>query len=362
MENEKKLDNILKKCENCGGNFVFSPISQNLKCENCGSDKAIEKIEGFQKHDYAENSNADDALKNDSWQAENKIMKCATCGATITLSKLEYAKNCPYCGSSYVSEVDELPSLKPDGVIPFAFDKTQASEKFRVGLKKKWFLPNKFKQKPPIDTINGIYVPTFGYDEDTLSSYNGKLETRHTTRDSNGHTSTYSTYQHISGNEKVNFRDYMIETSSNLNQQQFDEIKPYDVSISYNFNQDFIRGYAVEHYDNALANCKVIVDKKIDRDIERSILSHYHYDLVNYLNVSTTRSNEKFAYVIVPTYRVNYEYKKKKYATFMNGQTGKVGGGLPKSAIKITFFVLFLILIAAGIGFLFYYFNSLQMQ
>ena len=42
----------------------------------------------------------------------------------------------------------------------------------------------------------------------------------------------------------------------------------------------------------------------------------------------------------------------------MNGQTGKVGGNVPRSKIKITLFVLMLILIFGGIIFLAYFFGE----
>ena len=53
-----------------------------------------------------------------------------------------------------------------------------------------------------------------------------------------------------------------------------------------------------------------------------------------------------------------YKYKEKTYNTLMNGQTGKVGGNVPRSKIKITLFVLMLILIFGGIIFLAYFFGE----
>ena len=40
-----------------------------------------------------------------------------------------------------------------------------------------------------------------------------------------------------------------------------------------------------------------------------------------------------------------FNYKNKPYVNVMNGQTGKVGGAVPRSAVQITLFTIFLILV-----------------
>ena len=130
---------------------------------------------------------------------------------------------------------------------------------------------------------------------------------------------------------------------------------PYISSDRFEFDNNFILGYSVEYYTDKLSDCKVRADSTIDGIIRNNILSSYHYDRVRYLNISTKRSDEKFAYGILPAYKFTYNYNKKNYVTFMNGQTGKVGSGLPKSKIKITLFVLMIILIIAGIAALIFF-------
>ena len=84
-------------------------------------------------------------------------------------------------------------------------------------------------------------------------------------------------------------------------------------------------------------------------NIKREILSRYHYDRVVSFDMSTAYTNQKYMYYLVPVYKCDYKFKEKTYTTFMNGQTGKVGGGVPRSGVKIFFFVLMWVLIIAGI-------------
>ena len=47
---------------------------------------------------------------------------------------------------------------------------------------------------------------------------------------------------------------------------------------------------------------------------------------------------------MLPMYRINFNYKNKKYSNIINGQTGKVGGNIPKSKFKIALIVIGIIL------------------
>ena len=349
MEKEKIIKADDSSCPSCGATMRYNPEKQKLYCDNCQTCKDIEFEALLMKHDWDEKDRLKD-LKD--FAEETKALKCPNCGANVILNKYEYSKECPYCGSNLVDRSAENSNLAPDGILPFMFSDEVASKLYRDGIKKKWFVPNAFKKAPPTENIKGIYIPSFGYDADTTSNYSGQLATDHTTRDSNGHTHTYTTYQNISGTYKSEQRDILVETSSKINQDQFEKIKPYSMDKSVAFKQGFIMGYTVEAYENSLEECKKIADELMDGIIRSQILSKYHYDRVVYFKMSTEQTNNKYMYYLLPIYKCDYTYKNKKYTTLMNGQTGKVGGGYPKSPVKITFFVLFWILVAIGIVFL----------
>lgn len=344
---EKTVKSNDCSCPSCGAAMKYSPENKSLFCDQCESLKNIPFEKLLEKHNFEDIKKHNTQTK--EWLNETKNLKCPNCGAGVVVNKLEYSSICPYCDSNLVSRDESDNSIAPDGIIPFTFSDTEAAKKYIAGIKKKWFLPNKFKKSPPTENIHGVYIPSFGYDSDTNSAYSGKLATDHTTRDSKGNSRTYTTYQHISGKHKSLQRDVLIETSSKINQSQLAKLLPFNMTESVKFNQGFIMGYTVEHYNETVEVCKLMAEKVMEENITREILSKYHYDRVCYFNLSTEHSNEKYMYYLLPIYRCDYQYKDKKYTTLMNGQTGKVGGGYPKSGVKIFFFVLMWILIIAGI-------------
>ena len=86
----------------------------------------------------------------------------------------------------------------------------------------------------------------------------------------------------------------------------------------------------------------------MEDNIKRVILSKYSYDRVISFNMQTTYSEEKYLYNLLPIYKCDFEYKNKNYTTYMNGQTGKVGGGFPISGWRVFFVVMAFLLLVGG--------------
>ena len=348
-ENTLSISGSNVKCKNCGGNLTFDPVSQDLHCLNCDSHFVFDKNQTQIKHQLIDGKSQDDTAKHNKWASELKIVKCQTCGAEIMLTGLEVSKTCPYCGSDYVSETNALPGLKPDVVIPFAFNEERAAELFVVGMKKKFFAPRALKKKLPNNKIRGIYIPSFTFDADTFTKYDGTLYKNETYHDAKGNSRTRKKYFKISGTQSCNHRDYVEETSTQVNEKQVNAILPYDFSKSYEYDLNFIRGYSLEHYENRLDSCYQNAKGKMEAEIRRIILSRYDYSGVDKLNMYHTYSNEQYSYRILPVYFFEFLWKKKNYMVLMNGQTGKVGRQYPKSILKISLVILLAIIVVASL-------------
>lgn len=344
--NKKEIEANYSSCDGCGGNLKFSPADQKLVCEKCG------KITDFPKYAIEKKRPIDELSKTQQnlaqWQNENKVLKCANCGARIVLNSLEYASNCPYCGSAMISKSDELPGIPPDAIIPFAFNERKAAELFKQKVKNKFFVPKAFKKELPTSKIRGIYIPAFTFDVLTSSLYSGVLEEDYTVT-VNGKTEIRSRRFRINGNLALNQKDILVETSSKINQAQLTQLLPFDHKYSYKFDGNFIRGYVVEHYNDETQNCYVEARKIMDSNIRNAILKRYKYSRVINLNIDTNYSDQKFLYKVCPIYSFEYKYKGKDYITLMNGQTGKIGKGLPFSSAKVWMIVGIVLAVVAAI-------------
>ena len=345
---DEKLESNLAKCKNCGGNLKFCPASQDLFCESCKSHYPIKTDNKIEYHDL--NSTNDNHSKQYlEFVNQNKSFKCSNCGASVVLNKFEIAKNCPYCNTALVVDDKAKIGLRPDAVIPFAFDEETAGEKFASAVKKRFFAPRKFKKALPQKQIKGIYIPAFNFDCDTVSEYSGQLYNEREYKDSEGRSHTERIYFHISGTWKYSYKDITVESSSKITQNELHGFLPYQFSNKKPYNNAFILGYSVEQYDKQVFECKQTYKDLLNQKIKYDILKKYHYDGVSYINIFTDFSNEKYQYHILPVYRFDYKYKNRDYVTYMNGQTGVVDKNIPKSGFKIALAILIPVLVIIGI-------------
>jgi len=338
---DAKLKTTVFKCPNCGGEAEFDAKSQKLHCLFCGG---YFEIENEQK--VVENE-LEDLLNNAIVWNGAEVYQCKSCGAKEILEKNEVATACPFCGTNNVVRVEDLPGLKPQGVVTFKVEKDVAGEIATTWARKSIWAPRDFKKSATPENIHGVYNPVFTFDAETKSVYKGRLGEHYTV--SNGKTTTtHVRYFNISGNQDLNFDDFIVQASSSMPQRSISAISPFPTNDAPAYKPEYLRGYSASAYNRDGAVCWEECKEMMRVEIERRILSRYKYDVKDYLHVSTSYYHPKYKYILVPVYVGNYTYRKKLYNFYINGSNGKITGSRPKSFWKILFTTL-LALIVIGI-------------
>ena len=334
----KKIDALSNKCESCGNNLIFNPEMQALFCPACKISKSIDTSDNYLKHDFDVNAPAIDA--NEEWKNQDKAMKCPNCGASVVLQGYEISSTCPYCDTSLISTGDKNAKIKPDGIIPFAIGPQKATELFINRIKKSKLAPNSFRKKVTADSIHSYYFPAFIYNAECNTNYSGMLYNEHTVRDSKGFTQTKRRYFRIEGTIRTLHKNIEIEASEKIGQLELLAVKPYNFDKAKQFSNDYLSGYCAECYSSSVKNTFNAANTVIKSSIRTSILKKYSYDGVSNLDMNINYLTKNYSYFMLPMYRVNFNFKNKKYSNIINGQTGKVGGKVPKSKWKISLIVI----------------------
>ncbi|MBR2449251.1 MAG: hypothetical protein IKB30_03915 [Clostridia bacterium] len=323
------------KCSSCGSNMVFNPETQTLECPHCGTTKSFGNVGMAGELDLRAG-----LYGGNRWTAEEAVVfGCDNCGAKVVLKQGETAASCPFCGTAHVRKTEELAGVKPNALIPFAFDGKKAIELSKAWAKKRFFAPRKFKKNVDADHVKGVYAPCFTFDSKTTSYYEGRIgqtRTRTVGSGKNRRTQTYTVWRNICGTFDFNYDDLLITAGSKFGQRELNKISPFDTNNSRTYEEEYLLGFMAYHYDSELSDCWSRAKKDIDADLRRRILSQYVHDKVAYLNVSTSHADVTYKYVMLPVYVGNYNFKSKLYNFFVNGSTGKVWGKTPKSPLKIT--------------------------
>src|ERR1700741_2170027 len=174
-EKTAEVGNFIK-CKDCGGNLKFLPGTSSLTCEYCGAkneiapDAKTEIIETDFKSFLKESANKEDKQK-------ISTVKCDNCAASTPLPANVTSCTCPYCDTPLViKNASTSTIIKPSYVLPFKIDRKKASSEFVSWAGSRWFAPSKLKDyaSHSAEKLNGIYMPYWTYDTDTVTSYSGR--------------------------------------------------------------------------------------------------------------------------------------------------------------------------------------------
>jgi DNA-directed RNA polymerase subunit RPC12/RpoP len=354
---EALLEKVLEiPCPGCGGKLHYSAEKQQISCDYCGHhedfDKANDRVEELSLNDYLQN--ADNLKPSD---AQKHVYHCKSCGANMMLDKNEVSVNCSFCGSKNVNEAAfEERYIQPQGIIPFTIPIQKAKDMFRAWVSRGFFTPSKLKTQASLDSLKGVYIPFWTYDAQTDSKWSGYAGyyyyvTR--TREVNGRTETYqernTRWEWREGMSSRFFDDVLIAASKGLNQQEVNKIFPYRLQEIVNFDARLLLGWGAEVYSLAVnegyQEANKIMDEQIELDCARLLAADTYRDL----HVITQKSKQTFKHLLLPLWICTYLYNGKTYRFMVNGQTGKIEGSKPLSAIKIALTILLVLIILVAI-------------
>jgi len=350
---EKETD---KKCPNCGATVMFDPALGKMHCDYCGYQCELPN---------ADDENAvcemdfESAINTDSceWGVEKKSVECKNCGAVSIYDALETAAICPFCGSTQVMPAATEKTIAPGGVCPFQITKENAGEKFTKWLKKKWFTPRKAKKNAQPEAFKGIYLPYWTYDAQTTSKFTARAGYDHKVRKKDGSTTTETTWRPVSGVYQEFIDDETVMATKRHDKSGIKQCGPFKLSKLVPYDPRYLAGFVAERYSVGLKEgweiAQTSIHRKLRSNIDTYIKSYWRCDRTSLIRFSTLYSNITYKYVLVPAWISSFQYKNKTYQFSVNGQTGKVGGKAPISALRIIIAVLIGVGIIAGLYFLF---------
>lgn len=301
------------KCVNCGGNVVYDPKSGHMLCVNCNS------------------ADSEEIVKQDNCYA------CPSCGAQLTVNDFTSATKCEYCGAYNIIDEKITYPYGPDLVLPFRFSKEQATELLRKEFKDKLFCPNDFLSQRTLENLEGEYVPFWLYSYDTHAVWDGigtKVRTWRSGDTEYTETSKYQVYREMD----IDFKQLPVDASIKMPDAIMDIMEPYGYNDLEPFDAKVLSGFQAETYNQTPDQLEPRAREKANRDTEsllRSSMTGYNTLTPTRKDIQHRPSAREFA--MMPIWKYVYRYNNTNYEYYINGQTGKVYGKLPKSIGKILF-------------------------
>lgn len=321
---------ISYKCPNCDGELTFDPASQQYACEYCGSDFSQQELEQMQpaqeqEHTAPEGSGA-------------VIYTCPSCGAEIVTDETTAATFCFYCHNPVVLSGRLSGELMPDKIIPFAYDRKQAVEKFLNYIKKRRFVPKAFFNKKQIEKLSGVYFPYWvcGWKGTGAMQAEGtKVRVWHS-----GDTEyTETKYYHVQRAGQISLRDMTKNALKKADQEIAKGVLPFNLEEAKEFSMGYLSGFQAEKRDREKNEFFNEISGEVQGYAERLLrdtAGGYTALTSVHTNISDGAEGYDWKYVLLPVWVLTYRAANRKiYYYAMNGQTGKIYGELPVNYTKV---------------------------
>jgi hypothetical protein len=171
----------------------------------------------------------------------------------------------------------------------------------------------------------------------------------------NAERTTTETYEVIRDTLSI-YKSVPESASENYPESAMKILEPFDYKDFQTFTSPYLAGYAAERFTKSADDLRQKVQADLRKDAEEATKATITgYDSVSVSASDTIFQNERVENVLLPIYKLDYDYRGRKYPIYMNGQTGEIQGKLPKSKLKallwflIPFAVVFLAAMILGL-------------
>lgn len=333
---------VAYKCPSCGAGISFDSASQLFKCEYCLSEFTEEQIV-LQSENDAENASSQ--TENDEFCNELLSYSCKNCGAEVFADKNTVADFCYYCHNPIVCDGRLSGQLKPQLIVPFAYDKSEAEKRFLKFAKSKWFVPSDFFAEKQVEKIQGIYYPFWLTDVDVHAGSSARAEKVRTWKVGKNlytETSHYKLYR----KGDIHFEDVTTGAFDSESKAMLEGVLPYPTESLKEFSMAYLSGYLAKkrtvEQDDIFFEVKSRINDYSEKLLNETMSG---YTAVHHEGSSVKLDKVLWDYALLPLWVLTYKKGEKTYTYAMNGHTGKVYGELPLSNKK-----LWLLFLAIALG------------
>lgn len=320
------------QCDGCGSSIAYKPGTNETACPKCGkrvnvSTWNVNMVNGTFSGKLGPESN-------DTSGAGVGTVKCPACGGELNATEFTSATVCPYCESAAIIESNLQADYKPSRIVPFGFNKEDAKKKFKNWSKKGLLTPGDFKTDVVMNQVQGIYMPYWLFSYDVNVEMQAETENKTTERDGDTEKEITETYR-VERNTMAHYESVPYGASNDTPGEPMAIIEPFEYEKMTDFSTPYLVGFEGEKHARLDSDIRSEAKKELEEDAFAATKETITgYDNVNVEMQEATFSHEKTEYVLMPVYKLDYQFRGKKFPIYMNGQTGKIAGKLPTSKLR----------------------------
>lgn len=310
-------------CKNCGRPVKFDPASQKLTCDFCGSSFNPTSIKDPSR-EILEDIEPRKLDKADRYM-DCYVHTCNSCGGEIVINGKDVSMTCIYCGSPSVVFSRIAKQQRPDRILTFQVTREQALAAIRKRFRQGSHIPKELKNLKASD-IKGIYIPYWLVDAEHYGAYFKSP---------------------VFGEARMQLKSFPVEASSLLPNACSERLEPYDIKGLRRFDEDYLMGFYSSVPDIDYGELESVTSRKAKQIFDKAIFNELvdtskvvfvgdsDYGRFIQSEQSTVIDYSKLRFALFPAWFVTYRYQDNNYMIMVNGQTGKVAGGVPWNRGKL---------------------------
>jgi len=343
-------------CPACGAQAEWSASKHMLVCPFCGTESPYEIDKDTGKIQEIDLIKALREMPEDQrgWQTERRSVQCQSCKAVMVYDPARVGQNCEFCGSPALVDYQEVKSpIRPQSLLPFKGSQTDIRDSIRRWYASKWFAPNKLKSKALVDQIKGLYVPYWTFDAQVHCPWEAEAGYYYYVteeyRDNQGKSQTRQVqkvrWEYASGQLDHFFDDEPVPGTKGLDLNLLKQVEPWPTAELVPYDTAYLSGFVVEHYQVVLVDAAKASRDAMHDKLMALCAAEVPGDTHRNLRISPQYSSETFKHILAPVWLLTYTYGAKTFQVIANGYTGRIAGKYPKSAWKIFFLVMAILLV-----------------
>lgn len=328
---------MIKRCKNCAGRVTYDIEKKGLVCDSCGSIFAEDE---FKEHEEDQMLDVPEEA-----MIHCNIYQCSSCGAEISVTNTEASTVCIYCGNPTIvfSRVSKM--KKPDLIIPFKITKEEAMNIINKKLKRGLFIPKSIKNFE-IEQLCGIYIPYYITNMEYDGSYifSSRVKSGKSTRTIHTKTSLVCSMDWVT-----------TDASRTLSDDSSQRLEPYDKTGAVPFDENYLVGFYSDMADitenDGVSYARMRMINLAKKEME-SLVRGTIIDVID--SRVTAEVYKKARTAMFPAWFLTLRYKDQPYTVIVNGQTGKLVGGMPWNKWLFALWLIGLsVIMGAGLTYLF---------
>lgn len=339
------------KCPNCTANLVFDPDSQKLVCGYCGASfrpdeltfvpeetkdhpEAVTDVSPEEGAPSEKKAPEADAPETDVPDDEYHQFVCNACGASVVTDKTTSASFCAFCGSPALIGQRLTNEFRPKYMIPFAYGREKAVEKFYGWCKGGRYTPINFVSDKNIEKLTGLYVPFWLFDIDGRMDFSGTgVDVNVVTTGSK--TVTTTKFFEVKRQGDYHWQRIPLDAETKIDDALMEAIEPFNYKGLRPYDFKYIPGFFADTYDLKPGDLDQRIRERAKGYMKEEFRSGTkQYDRINDLKDNSTYGEPRAELALLPVWFLSYKYLGKTYHFAMNGQSGEVAGIPPVSMVK----------------------------